>query len=776
MRGVATLYAYACEEEGCLTNSALLDYFRQVDIAEEEADPAAAYPTVLDLRQNYLGDAGAAACFRALALMRWVRRVEAAGIGAGPQAMRALCALLRLRLPLATQTLGDAADSGSAGRLMPSMAVLPLEYVDLRANPLFARSARELGEALKARQRWLREASRFATQPAPHILVWIDLVGLPATTAHTLAALNDASVRLLAQDAAARELEEITAQQQLFCDTATHRPTGEALVYRIPEVLPAGFRAATRASKCEAMYDTGNEDLVALVKEINADMEAYLVAYRCFTALPAAGGPVPSPTGTHTVSSSSRLAAAQACVDYGADALRYLPSTNALLWHSGGSTTTGKVLRNVGLLLRGLSANPALEEEAVPKRGAILRHYIQHMKNMYHQVRMAHCQEKHVDEEQLSALRAIYYRVVSALVAHPLDDVPSMAHVEERIGELHYLLVDCMFDGVTLKELETRQRALRYEDFELVLATMNLRGKRDGTEKVLAWPTWCAQMKYLAHNEAAACEAWRAAFEPQHASPDDDIASASASSSSGPVREPSTATDAVSAVPAACRACGVCTCDVITACAASDTLDGAVVPLSPSAPLRRADDHSRRLPRPCPACCHDAVQLFHGFLKDPHTAQRAALFAPIRAALPMEFRLFLLDMLVRCRSSHGAGAYVPTLFTNPSSLAAVRAAGDAHLAPGAAKSGSHPLGTVVDIVAYVNGERKRLVELVNAFAEWYRLRMVEAFDPAGVSISAAALHKATATMAAAASDCGVPPDAAVEEAGTRAGMTWPVDC
>lgn len=602
-------------EAGSPGRRPLQDGSTSFSLANNFRAAAQACPTVLDFSKNYIGDAGLAAVFRVLPLLRWVTHVNAQGCGAGKQAVKALCDVLTMELPITTSgsssspaTCGASDSRGHAtplslplkeedakGQVMfpssfsslsspPEMCfgtpLLPLERIDLRGNAFFACSGRMLCKALQARRRLValyREKISFSSTEVTDtndsttvidgvqrcgkssmlpreilpVEVLVDYDGFPPSTASKLWALNHAAHEEKQRRRLERRMRREEEQMKIFCVSSLDggtvgndmqrgapewktQPTGEHLIYRIPEftVSPSeeeegdgsgvitsdasllrkalatvgspsergsGAQSLRRPLTSVPFYDHSNVYLSRVVSEMNHYMEEYLVAFRCLSrchrspALTEKSGNVTmssfhsTPCRTqescatngadhydsclrlsHKNSSSEQitekedptgaesnavedvmeagdyvghaLAAAELCVDIGADTLTFLPFTTASIWYthdlydfwpsdplphlscrteergdeketdSQGTripqkedekeaaevTCVGKeyereellwfaeLHHHVGALLRGFYANPHLEKEVERHRGPVLGIYMAQLKELFY--------------------------------------------------------------------------------------------------------------------------------------------------------------------------------------------------------------------------------------------------------------------------------------------------------------------------------------------------------------------------------------------------------
>lgn len=896
MRGLVALYSISCSEEGVTSNSELLQFFRKVDMVEEQEASAAAtisgeagntntneqknataqsrafmraaFPATLHLAglsEGYLGDAGTAAVLRSLPFMRWVRRIEAREVGAGARTAAALSAVLALTEEVeidieperhanddtvdtdgSTTTTIFNNETKMTTTVTLTLPAVPLEYVDLsgdRYNALFAGSARQVLEAVRARDAVARRAAAALSASGasaeqrerlaaigipPHSpVVLLEPTAIPATIAKGLRVYSDAAARAAERRVAAARAEVSAYKRGLFCSGLAGRqqPTGEQVIYRVPETFPAlpdaaqpnypygrYTRAAVRPTELP-FYDPANTSAAALAAALNEWMEAYLVAQRSFTARDALN-PAESTMIRRTAmdratfpssSSPSAWAAAQLCVDLGAEVLPAVTGTEAVVWltlgverlaalesHSNSDndvTTTNtdansgdgrdvsggpdalarereEVLYGVGRLLRGLISNPHLEDELVlfaqadSGSATLLRRHLRRMKELYYcftagilgmtddssgdkVVSGGGGVPRSVPRDDIEELRGLYLRVASALVAGPFtaDKLPSLLPAEARIAEIRTGLIDYMLDGIaapsslsspSLPSPPASAAACSVNDSpDPTTTTTTPKGTFALPEARRCLPLLCSAIKYFKANSAAESTAWNRRYlglEQQQQQP-------AGSSSSGTTAETATTTtttdDNVSNTKEAealeffLRPFAACTCVSITA-------------------LREGSPAGAR---PCPACCHAALGALHAVLADGYVLRREALLAPLRLYLPPEVKLFMLDMILhqqRMQLQHHrgdgkddgwrGGAYVPSLFGLPSSLQAFttyqQRIQDGQRAKGTVGGSLAPdeLVSVVDFFAYIDGDRGRLAQFLEAFSEWYRLNAIENFD------------------------------------------------
>lgn len=556
MRGLSTLYRLACEEEGCLCNSQLVELFASLDkyspcdessddfheqataekVAAEKAVESTsavnqpvhsnhflaqrACPAVLDFTNNYLGDAGLAAVFRVLPLMRWVTHINARGCGAGNQAMKVLADMLVLEFP-------SQVDYGQGKRI--GVPLLSLRCIDLRDNALFAAAGRMLCSALKARRsiikrnRDIRHGIPSITDDLLPLEVLVDYSNFPSTMAKTIRDFNTQA----SKEAKNADLERQRREEAEIVRLFTCRGGGEAetenVIYRLPHYYPgqissSGQGSTKRTSLNEGdvrstspnslssrsgfpFYDASNPHVARLVREINIHMEDYLVAFKCLSKrsiVDAKAGIAEFEQG---------LAAAQVCVDLGAETLSWLPLSSASIWyqfmiHSPPSSDSkvqidelendvgpksnpnlpstidffpcdaeklekpsmryAEIQANVSALLRGFYANPFLEEEIIKNREPTLVLYIHELKSLLYEAVLPP-QNSDLLENHMLKLESLYYRVVAALVTKRMDDLPSMAPLEQRLQDIRSYMIHEMLERLEANDLYTFQKALRQE-------------------------------------------------------------------------------------------------------------------------------------------------------------------------------------------------------------------------------------------------------------------------------------------------------------------------
>lgn len=795
MRSTSVLYRYACDEEGCVSNTELVKLFHGVDVALDSAaaQPGAAsaaaaadgpvrtadadgtlemddgmpplpavapkmllsfspdlcFPTHITLTKSYLGDAGLAAFFRVLPMLRWVRTVEARGVGAGPRAVAALSAALTAHVVEGCEVAATVPTDGHeaapgveplAGGRLPA-----LELIDLRdSDAIFAQSCQALLAALRRRRTLLRawcadNACTGDVEPALEVLV--DLDAVPATMAHQLRGWNEEAANRKYQRRLSHEAHRWQEQVNVFTvrraalegleaaqsDAAEpeERRVGEQVIFRLP---PPPEKAAAPVAQ--------------MLAELNAHIPDLITAACCFSAAsrrreggsgsskstaeghfaaPVQPTPLPTEAGVR--------AALQACAEFGADALALLPHTNAALWYvaniraqqrpTGGETALAfwEAKANVAALLRGLQANPHVEAELEASSqagGIVIRRHLYRLRQLYAQLdEGAPPTESHAEAQRrgaeaavqtpLQEMTSLYYRVVAALVARRFSDthLPSMQACERRIAAVTAHVVEHVLVG----EESADALAARVEHVRLCLdgtldgaAAGRLGtsiGNADVATRVL--PPVMARCRYHLRRHPAEAAAWAQTY-------------------AGPAGKhaPGAATEAplASSSPAPAHTFHACRCAAALRRPSDSESGGTATPAT-------------ALPAPCTACSYHALQAAQSLVQgraDPnvdgsdvaeaelHT--RWAMLAPVRASLPRELRMFLLDMTIRqCSRLRGGCAYVPAL----------------DCVAGVLRADGLPSSTT-DWLACTEQQREHWVRLLRVFGEWYRLRALESYN------------------------------------------------
>lgn len=294
--------------------------------------------------------------------------------------------------------------------------------------------------------------------------------------------------------------------------------------------------------------------------------------------------------------------------------------------------------------------------------------------------------------QQVSQLESLYYRIVVALVTQRMSDIPSMEGVEKRLKDIRAFMVNYMCEGKKeVPECGLRERWLH----DALLGNPSVLSSSSSSPSSLpslnspvaargAWPAWCAETKYFLFNEAHHRRQWNAALVPREgkqtwwiprplldspattSSPYHTLPSALAPPPLGhdsslvseyplgsvlPTTQPHK-----SVIPPRYRSLLHCSCN--------ERLASQFSPFSP----RYTEEKSVRvrrqglnplLPRPCPSCCHAALSVLPNFFRDPAVLRRMSIQQKIRDALPMELKLFFLDLTIRRRSRAG---YIPRIF------------------------------------------------------------------------------------------------------------------
>ncbi|KAG5477853.1 hypothetical protein LSCM1_05155 [Leishmania martiniquensis] len=779
MRCTSALYRYACAEEGCVSHSELVKLFHGIDVALDTAADAASnadeitpappppaatakmllayapnlcFPTHLTLSQSYLGDAGLAAFMRVLPMLRWVRAIEARGVGAGPRTIEALSAALTANLmdeceeaaavPAVTTIGGPLLETEPlAGGRLPA-----LELVDLRDNDgIYALSGRRLLAALRKQRVML--CAWCSNHPGvgdviPALEVLVDLERLPPSTARALHEWNEEAANIKHQRLKAREARRWHEELQVFtvrsavreamnCSdsgapqtavtgAATGQPVGEHVVFRLPS------------------YADGDSLLTQMMSEVNACMSDFLTASCCFSAAkegtqqPACvnesayfAPPLPTSDGVR--------AALQACVDFGADTLAILPHTNAVLWyvarvcppqqrerkHRAGALSSGttaiedamlsywEAKANVAALLCGLQANPALETELETSEqagGIVIQRHLYRLRQLHvqldqsdvlHEYLMDTARVAEAGATPLSEMTALYYRIVAALVTRRFSEthLPSMRACEQRIADIAQHVLNHLVAGEASSEaLETHIKRMHTHlggsSGARSAPSEQPSGASHGDHDMRVLPPIMARCLYHLRRHQAEAAAWVKTYM------------------GGAVDAPQPSSRTATAA-AAIHAFHACHCaerlrSHVEECSAQ-TFPGEQSPTS--------------LPLPCTSCCYRALQTAQtvlqgvkvGSSEESELRTRWEMLSPVRRALPRELRMFLLDMVIRRRSRlRGGCAYLPSL----DSVTDV---------------GVPMPESMVEWLAYAEHQRENWVKLLRIFGEWYRLRALESY-------------------------------------------------
>ncbi|KAF5222818.1 hypothetical protein ECC02_004150 [Trypanosoma cruzi] len=376
MRGLSTLYCLACEREGCLVNSHFLEVCRVLDTSEE-------CPTELDFRGNYLGDAGAAAIVRTVAIMRWVRFIDLRDSGAGAKTVEALVAV---------------ADEH------PS-----LRCVDLRGggNEVFAMSGRRLLAALGR---------------CTKLVVHVNYDDLPATMARKLQAVKQRNEQLQREEEAAMEAEKRALMPVL--DSLQGKGHEEDLFY-----------LATHDSDGNSLYSE-DPNLLHLVDSLNTYMEDYLESYqyvgRVAALLAVDLGAAILPCIRATAVAVPPSVATSTGRVYPLDVVATIRAVDALL---GGLRANPFLLEELietrgpifEMYLNKLRETRGEHESLVASRLGLCPSY----------------QEKMLVVE----MRTLYNRIVAGIVQKSMADLPSMCHVEEHLRRVRVEVINRLLEG-----------------------------------------------------------------------------------------------------------------------------------------------------------------------------------------------------------------------------------------------------------------------------------------------------------------------------------------
>ncbi|CAJ1989277.1 protein of unknown function - conserved [Leishmania donovani] len=777
MRSTSALYRHACDEEGCVSHSELVKLFHGIDVAlGTDADattnandmtaapqppaladkmllayaPNLCFPTHLTLSQSYLGDTGLAAFMRMLPMLRWVRVIEARGVGAGPRTIEALSAALTAYLvegceeAAALPTVATMGDSVSGAEQLAGGRLPALELVDLRdSNGIYALSGQRLLTALRKRRLMLRAwcaAHAGVGDVVPALEVLVDLDALPPSTANALHEWNEEAANIKYQRMLARETHRWQEQVQVFTvrsavseamklgdsdmpDTAVagaaaRQPVGEHVIFRLPSSAD------------------GDSQTAQMTCEVNACMSDFLTASCCLSS---AEGAAPQPA--HVVSGYSSLAcplptldgvraALQVCIDFGADTLAILPHTNAALWYvasvwqqqqqkqhtttPSSSTDTAEDVQlnyweakaNVAALLRGLQANPALETEletSTQAGGIVIQRHLYRLRQLYvqldqndapHENAICTARVAEAGATPLGEMVALYYRIVAALVTRRFSEthLPSMRACEQHISDVtEHVLSHLVVGEESSEALEARIERLRWRLRSSSDAGSVPSGRPAGdsgfSQSMRALPPVMARCLYHLRRHQAEGEAWVKTY------------------AGTAVAAPQLSSSAAAAPIHAFHACHC-------ADGLRRHMDECAAPTSSNEGLS-----SNLLPLPCTSCCYHALQAAQTLLQSPgeessgesELCARWAILEPVRRALPRELRMFFLDMVIRHRSRvRGGCAYVPSLDS-------------------VAGAGAPLPVSMVDWLAYTEHQGENWAKVLRVFGEWYRLRALESY-------------------------------------------------
>jgi hypothetical protein len=786
MRSTSALYRCACEEGGCVLNVELVRLFHCIDVAlqspaplndedevEEEGQakfrtikvaapsliavrPSLLYPTHITLSDTYLGDAGTAAFFRVLPMMRWLRTVRARGVGAGSRSIDALCGGLTAYLvegceeapPLhLTEDEEDRSDQLShplAGRL-PG-----LELVDLRDNDaIFTLSVEKLLAVLRKRRaaliQWCAKHGECDPDAAvlPALEVLVNLSSLLPTTAQSLQVWNDAAVGIKQRRQAAAEQRRWAEQLRVF--TVLHdvagdssstaspgvRPTGEQVVFRLP--LLAGREGHEEGGNGETSADVADASSVhttdALRESINTHMRAFLAA-SCMLA--------PLSDVTHdsplVAAATGARAALQACVDFGADTLDMLPYSNAAFWYLSRvelqhdlppnapvpyhslqdvqrDVQRREARQNIGALLRVLESCPALEQELLASPaagGVVVERHLRRLRELYGGLQNSAAGSPQ-SESDFREMVGLYDRVVAACVTPRFSEqhLPSMAAYEQHVDQIvqHVLrrLVVGTQDVEQLAATMNHLRQLMHERAAVpdksppsgdanAFPSKSSEERDDIREANRLLPPIMAACYYHVQGHPELEEAWKQTY-------------AGISTTATVVEGAKVPCLTSLTLPEVVRAFHTCGC---TAAASAASSGPPVLGVAASG-----------CPVPCTACAFRALSSTRDALRvaeevgrghDGDLLQRWRTLTAVRSALPKELRVFFLDMVVRQRSRlHGGCAYVPPL----DELSSI------------GEEVVEERWSMTAWLACSHNQRWYWVELLRAFAQWYRLRALE---------------------------------------------------
>ncbi|KAG8348217.1 hypothetical protein TRVL_00955 [Trypanosoma vivax] len=376
MRGITALYCISCEREGCVSNSQFLQFCTALDTSDD-------CPTHLDLRGNYLGDVGAAAVVRTVAIMAWVRAVDLRDCGAGAKTVSALVDI-----------------AGEHPHL---------RCVDLRGSnsSVFAVSGRSLLRLLKR---------------STALIVHVNYEDLQPTLAESLKARN--------RENGKRQKEEENAE-----DAAKKANVPVFSALSNDECLKDLLYLATRDALGNPLYGDGTP-MQSLVDGFNTYMEDYLEAYsyigRVAALLAVDLGPSILPCIRSTAVAMPPYVAANTGRAYPVNVDRTVRAVDALL--SG-------IRANPFLLQELEQARGSMIGMYYKKLYQLRGDYEAFVSSRIGSFPLE------LERQTGDKMLPLYNRIVAGIVEGSMNDLPSMSHVEERLRQLRIVVLDSMLDG-----------------------------------------------------------------------------------------------------------------------------------------------------------------------------------------------------------------------------------------------------------------------------------------------------------------------------------------
>lgn len=735
--------------------------------------PNLRYPTHITLSATYLGDAGTAAFFRVLPMLRWLRMVDARGVGAGPRSLDALNGALMAYLvegceeaPALRVTHGD--DDGETDAMgicsngvadtHPLAGRLPaLELIDLRGNDaVFTLSVEKLLAVLLRRHaallQWCaKQGERNAEADLlPALEVRVDAANLLGTTAHALLAWNAAAAdtKRRRQIAAGErrwqeQLRVFTVQRDISescaspssssaaAAAAVVQPTGEHVVFRLPlQGEEEGGEEKGRVAAAGSAMRAANQ----LRGSINANMHAFLCA-SCMLApppppSPAAGAVPPTPPSSPLLfAAQGARAALQACVDFGADALECLFYSNAVTWYyarthaqhpkSASSDAFSDLLKqdNVQLL------------EAQRNISALL-HSFELCPTLEQELLASQVAGGVVVERHLRRLRELHKASANATGTATLHPSPGPDEFHEMVQLYDRVVAALVTSHFSARHVPSMQAHEQFIERVTQHVLQHLVSGADDVERL------AARVRRLRDNDLSGTAADVQDIPTQVIEGGSDPKSRETRRLLPPVmatcfyrlqdhrkaevawRQTYAGTSAAVA-DAAARTC-VTMSDVpevmqafhCCRCAAPSPAEAVVAPW---------ETREGGFPAPCATCSYRALTSVQDALRDAVNSEegnsdgellyRWTMLEPVRDALPRELRMFFLDMVIRQRSRREGGcAYVPPLVPLPNHTD---------------ESTLEERWSMAAWLACSHDHKSHWVEVLRVFGQWYRLRALE---------------------------------------------------
>nr|CCC92385.1 unnamed protein product [Trypanosoma congolense IL3000] len=262
-------------------------------------------------------------------------------------------------------------------------------------------------------------------------------------------------------------------------------------------------------------------------------------------------------------------------------------------------------------------------------------------------------------------MRPLYNRIVAGITQGSMEDLPSMKYVEVRLRELRLLILDKLYEG--------RERTLQLP---------------------------LLQLRYFAYNRSVETNAWAVGY----------IRDARAHIHSQQIHHQHAPYTSVSGSEEEGD-------DQLGGGSLGDRLQEEKYE---SELAKRAEGESSRHNRLYLKALDDLRET----ISDPYTVARYSVTRPLAELLPVEFKYFLCDLVLR----RAALLYTPRIFLLDEKTDETRQ-GQGIWGVGGEPDDPHD---IVGIFQCVLG-RKEFSEVLCAFEEWYRLHQVEKYDVTHVS-------------------------------------------